>query len=134
MPLGCSHHLKYTLYVGQRHVVVKKIAHRVDENRLRLLPPERELKSIGVQRQSKPIRIFLLPHFLQAIRHSLGITVIASRAQCIAPRRRIPSGLCPLNRRFMRHAAFRSQIAVEPFWKDFAVAVLPETVACGQVD
>src|SRR5262245_53109550 len=55
MPVRAVHHLEGPLNVLKRHIVVKQIAHRIDEDALRLLPTERLTEFFGDESQIEPL-------------------------------------------------------------------------------
>ena len=65
------------MYV-ERHVLVEQVAHRVDEDRLRLLPLERQVEHLRLERELEAVRVVRLPHRLQALGHPLGVAVLAA--------------------------------------------------------
>jgi hypothetical protein len=50
MPGSGAHNLEYPLDVFQRHLLMEKITRRVDKDRLWILPSERQIECLGVQR------------------------------------------------------------------------------------
>jgi hypothetical protein len=48
MPTSFSHNFKDSLNKFERRVGMKKIAHRIDKDLPRLIPPQRLVKNIGL--------------------------------------------------------------------------------------
>src|ERR1039458_6986722 len=90
MPMGSSHCREDPLDVFQWHIVMKQVAHGIDENALRLLPFKRQLQCLWMQGQPKAVGILLLPHSLQPQGHPFRVAVIASRAKVVTARGRVP--------------------------------------------
>ena len=68
-----------------------------------VLPSQRQLEHLRLQREVEPVPVVRLPHRLQALRHPLGVAVLAARADLRAARHRVPRRLGPLDRGPLRH-------------------------------
>ncbi len=80
VPVRAVHDVEDALDVLERHVLVEEVAHRVDEDCLRLLPSQRELEHVRLQRQLEAVAVVRLTHRLQSLRHALGVAVLAAGA------------------------------------------------------
>lgn len=103
VPVRAAHDVEDALDVLDRHIFVEEIAHRVDEDRLRLFPLQRKVEHLRLKRERKAVPIVRLPHRLQPLRHALRIAVLAPRADFRATRDRVPSGLRPFDARSLGH-------------------------------
>ena len=103
VPVRAPHHVEHALDVRERHILVEQVAHRVHEDRLRLLPLERQLQHLRLQRELEAVPVVRLPHRLQPLRHALGVAVLAARADLVAARDRVPRRLGPLDAGAVRH-------------------------------
>jgi hypothetical protein len=65
---------------GRWHIFVEEIAHRVDEDHLRLLPLKRKVENVWVESETEAVPIVRLTHRFKPLRHSFGIAVLAARA------------------------------------------------------
>ena|SRR6266571_7923782 len=97
MPSAIAHRGKHALDVSKWNVLMKEIAHGIDEHYAWLTPTPRNIHEIGVQRYLKAISVTVAAHCLQASRHALSVAVLASLANLGAPSDRIPGHLGPFN-------------------------------------
>src|SRR5256885_14351004 len=97
MPTRAAHDLEDLLYVSERNVLMKQVAHGVHEDRLRLLPPKWKLKHVWLQREFEAIPIVRLAHRLETFGHAFGIAMLAARANLGATGDRVPGRFCPLD-------------------------------------
>jgi hypothetical protein len=56
--MRATHHVEHALDVRIRDADVKEVAHRVHEDRLRLLPRERELEHLRLEREREAVPTF----------------------------------------------------------------------------
>jgi hypothetical protein len=63
------HHIEHLLDVFQGNIDVEEIAHRVDEDVLRLLPLQRTDEHLRLQREFKTVLVVGVPCRLQPLRH-----------------------------------------------------------------
>src|SRR5262249_23750787 len=87
----------------KRHLFVKEIAHRVDEDRLRLPPMQGQLQHLWLEGQLEAVLVVCLPHRLEPLCHPFCVTVLAPWTDLGAASNRVPGGLCPLDARSERH-------------------------------
>jgi hypothetical protein len=71
------HHLEYLLDERQRHVLLKEIAHGVDEDKARRAPPEPDRQCMIVERQLEAAAVVRLAH---------GLKISAGCKNCYAER------------------------------------------------
>lgn len=95
MPRGLAHDLEDLLQKVEGHFLVEEVAHGVDEDQARLLPPPRFVQPFGVKGKAKPVGEVVR----KALRDALGVAILAARAHFGAARRRVPRLLRPLDRR-----------------------------------
>jgi hypothetical protein len=48
MPIGLPYHIENPAYEVQRHVGMEKVAHRIDEDLPRLIPPQGLIEYVGL--------------------------------------------------------------------------------------
>jgi len=82
---------------------VEEIAHGVDKDHLRFFPAQRNFQGLRMQGQLEPVGVVGLAHGMQTLRHTLGIAMLAARADLGAARQGIPGGFGPLDARFGSH-------------------------------
>src|SRR6266404_342009 len=103
MPVSGSHCFKYAMDELKRYAVLKKIAHRVHENQLGRLPPQRNLQRMFMECQCKAIAVVLLAHCFQTKRKPLGVAALTAWANLRAAGQRIPCCLGPFDTRIFSH-------------------------------
>ena len=88
----------------QRHMFVKEVAHRVDEDQSRLAPALRQLDGVRMQCDLEALPIPGIAHGLQAQRQALRVTALTvTGAHLRASRHGIPGRFCPLDVRALSH-------------------------------
>lgn len=92
-----EHRREHSLYVRKRDVVMKQIAHRIDEYDPWLSPLARHVYEIGVECYLETIPIALSAHGSKPVGHTLCVAVFAALADLGATSYRIPSHFSPLN-------------------------------------
>lgn len=98
IPQRCAvHHLAHLLYEPGGYIVVKHVAHRVNEDAPRCLPGGRTFQHIFMEGQLESIRIARLAHRLKSLGHPLGIAEVAARTVLGTARHRVPGKLRPLD-------------------------------------
>src|SRR5436190_14486590 len=97
MPVRLLHHVENTVHVLEWHLLVKKVAHRIDKYHSWFAPMERLLKSLWAKLQIEPVLEGMPRHPPEPFRESFCITVIAARADFRAASYRIPSRISPFN-------------------------------------
>ena len=86
MPVGVAHDVETCLTMNSSgNIFVKQVTHRIHENGLGLLPSKRQFQHVLLQGELKPVGVIRLAHGLQALRHPLGVAVLAARADLRAP-------------------------------------------------
>lgn len=109
---GISHDREDLPDEVQRHPRVEQIRHGVHEHRPWAAPPVRHPQSIRMNRQPEtrpgrpcvPVVLVLRrPHRLEPFCQCQGVAVVASRRDPVAPRRRVPGRLGPLDRASVTH-------------------------------
>src|SRR3989338_952437 len=103
VPIGAAYDVKHLKEIGYRHVLVKQVTHRVDEDTLRFPPLQRKVQHVGLKRQLEAITVIPLPHSLQTLCNAFGITVLTAGTDFDTSCDRIPGGLRPFNRGIRAH-------------------------------
>ena len=129
VPIGLLHDIEDTIHELQRDILVEKITHGIHEYQARTLPPNRLIKALMPQHQVEPHLEMMPRDTTEALRESLGITVIAAPRNLGATRHRIPSRISPLNARSISHDELlnrkrRCPTTQERFYTDKQVAQL----------
>jgi hypothetical protein len=78
-------------------IVVKKVAHRIDENCVRLLPMQRYFKGVRMRRNIETIDVIATARGFQTQSHTFGIAVLTAGANFCAAGNRIPSRFSPFD-------------------------------------
>ncbi len=107
MPVRFGHDGKNILDKRYRHIVVKEIAHGIDEDDARSLPAQRLIERFGMESQAETISILIETHRLEPQRHAFGVAMRAAGTDLIATGERIPGGFSPLDTG-ARHSSLRS--------------------------
>jgi len=107
VPVGSVHDVKDFVNVIRRHLLMEQIAHRVDEDNLRLFPFERRFEGLSLNGELETVLVVGLAHGFEARCHALGIAVLASRADLCAAGDGIPGGLGPFDGGFSGHRSFQ---------------------------
>src|SRR5579871_1062338 len=89
MPRRGLHHAADFRDVVDRDVIMKEIAHRVDENALRQAPLQRNLELLGHQTKIKSLLERMARDAAKSFREGLGIAMFAARADLGASANRI---------------------------------------------
>jgi hypothetical protein len=103
------------LDVFVRDAFVKKVAHRVHENHLRLGPADRVPKLLGYEPQIESKFEWMAGHTAKPFRERLGVAMRAAGANLRAASHRIPRCIRPLDFGIVTHAQ-------SSFWADHSVA------------
>ena len=113
VPRRVSNHIEDPMDVGLRHLLVEQVTHRVDKDRARARPRAGNIEGVGVDCESEagaarpriPVSlVFCLSHRLQPLGQRQGVAVVTARRCLVATRRRVPRGLCPLDRALVPHS------------------------------
>ena len=105
MPAGAPHHVKDLLDVTEGHLLVEKVAHGIHEDPIRALPLQWQFQHVRLEREPEAVDVVPLSHGLQTFRQSLGVAVLAGRADLRASGYGIPSGIRPFDVRVAGHYA-----------------------------
>ena len=97
------HYIENPLNVFDRNVLVKQVAHRIYEDRLRFFPSKGQSQHMRLERKFETISIILLTHCLQPFRHSLRIAVLTAGADLGTASDGVPRGIGPLYCGFIGH-------------------------------
>jgi len=96
--LSLVHSIEYLLDKVRGYILMKKVAHRIDEYHLGLFPLPRQIKNVRMTGQLEAVSVVRLAHRLQSFRHSLGVAVLTAAAYLRATGYRIPRRFGPFNR------------------------------------
>ena len=77
---------------------MKKVAHRIDENHLRLFGSQRLIDPVRSKDQVKTLFKWVVFDAAKTLGKSLCVTVVAARANLRTPGNRIPRKIRPFNR------------------------------------
>ena len=91
------HDAENVVNVFRWNPVVKEIAHRVDEDPLRLLPAKRLLQFFGDEAEVEALLKWMSLYSAEAFRKSFGVAVLATGADLRAAANRIPGRVGPLD-------------------------------------
>src|SRR5690606_8252522 len=105
VPACLAHHLADARNVGDRHALVKEIAHRVHENLPRRAPPQWLIELLWYQAQVEPLLERVAGNAAKPLGECLGITVLAAGADLRTPADRVPGGVRPLDPGAVAHEA-----------------------------
>ena len=78
-------------------IAVKKVAHRIDEDCVRLLPMQRHFKSVRMCRYIETIDVIATACGFQTQSHTFGIAILTAGANFCAAGNRIPSRFSPFD-------------------------------------
>ena len=97
MPVRETHHARDIGDVLIWHIVVKKVAHRINEDALRAGPAERITEFLWHEAEIKAVLKRMTRHTAKALRKGLGVTMNAAWADLGAASHWIPCGIGPFN-------------------------------------
>lgn len=97
MPVSTFHYVEDLLNIVQRDILMKKIAHRIDEDRLRLFPAKRPFEHMRLERKLETICIVPLTHRLQTSRHLFRVAILTARTKLVTAGHRVPGRLGPFD-------------------------------------
>src|SRR5579862_1390514 len=103
MPRRSLHHATDFRDVVDRDVVMKEIAHRVDEDALRQAPLERNLELFGHEAKIKSPLERMARDAAKSFRESFGIAMFATRTELGASANRIPCRIGPFYGAVLAH-------------------------------
>jgi hypothetical protein len=103
VPIRAPHDAAYRGDILGRHAFLKKVAHRIDEDPLRRLPPQGFVEFLRNESEVKALLVWMAGHSPKTFGKNLGITVLAARAYLGAPADGIPSGVGPFYGAFNCH-------------------------------
>jgi hypothetical protein len=87
---------------------MEEVAHAVHENPSWLLPSQRQVKLIGMERYVETMHVAAIAHGLKALREPLRITEFTARRDLRAARDRIPRRIGPLNSAVVTHSGSKT--------------------------
>jgi hypothetical protein len=97
MPISHLHDASDGDYVIFRYSLVEQVAHGVHKNHFSAGPSERLIEFFGYEAQIKTLLVWVPRDASEALCKSLGVAVLASRADFRAASNRIPSSISPFN-------------------------------------
>jgi hypothetical protein len=109
MPVSSLHHVRNITDERGGDLLVEQVAHGVDENALPGPPTERLVQLVGHKAKIEALLERMSPHPAESLRKSLGIAMLASRADLRAASDRVPGGVSPLDRRNLGHGVLLSK-------------------------
>lgn len=113
VPVRRLHGVEHPLDVFPRHVLVKEVAHGVDEDEARATPALRLLHARRAKGEVEPLLVGMSDDAPEPLREPLGIAVVAPGAELGAARHRVPGALRPLDCGFPCHGqATRSDFGI----------------------
>lgn len=107
--IGNGHYVANGVKVVERNVAMKKIAHRVYKNSLRLFPLKWKIKHLRHEAKVKSLLVRVSFHAAPALGECCSITMRATWADHRAATDGIPSCVGPFNFGFIAHKNHRSQ-------------------------
>ena len=75
---GFAHNVKDFRQKIEGDIVVKKVAHRIDENCVRMLPMQRRFKGVRMCSNTKTIDIIATARGFQAQSHTFGVAILTA--------------------------------------------------------
>ena len=103
VPIGALHCVEYALDVLDGNVLVKKIAHRIDEDELWTQPVYGLFEALGAKSQIKAWLERVSLDAAETLGKALGIAMVATGANFRAAGNWVPSAVSPLDSAFARH-------------------------------
>jgi histone H3/H4 len=103
VPVGPSHDVANARDVVGWNVLVKEVAHRVDEDLPRASPVQRLLKLLWHESQVEALLEGVSRHAAETLREHLCVAEFAARAHLRAAADGVPRRVRPLNRRAVAH-------------------------------
>jgi len=103
VPTRALHDSAYRGDIFSWHALLKKVAHRIDENSFWRPPPQRLVELPGNESEVKALLVWVAGHPSKAFGKGFSVTVLAARAYPGAAADGIPSGIGPLYGAFNCH-------------------------------
>jgi hypothetical protein len=103
VPVCFHHRAENGRYEMIGNVTVKEVRHRIDKDSAWLSPAKRQFQALGPEPEVEPLHKGMTPHSSKSFGESLGIAVIATRANLRATRHRVPACVGPFNARTIAH-------------------------------
>ena len=104
VPVRCLHDADDGENVLVGYVLVEQVAHRVDEDHLRLRPAQRLGKFLWDQAEIEPLLVGMPWHAAEPLGESLGIAMSAAGADLGAAADRVPGCVGPFDLGFVAHS------------------------------
>ena len=95
--MGGEHHSADLLDVVIRHVDVKQVAHRIDEDSARLSPTNWIAEFFGDESKIETLFERVIGNAAESLGESFGVTVSAARADLRAATDGVPRGVSPFD-------------------------------------
>ncbi len=103
MPIRALHDAAYRGDILGRHAFLKKVAHRIDEDPLRRLPPQGFVEFLRNESEVKALLVWMAGHSPKTFGKGFSVTVLATRTYLGAAPDGIPSGVSPFYGAFNCH-------------------------------
>src|SRR6266849_1968567 len=103
VPVGLKHHIDNALNIFVAHVVVKQIAHRVNEDLSWPSPSEWFVEFFRDESKVESLFVWMIRNATKSFRESRCVAVLAARADLCAAANRVPRGVGPFDLRSVRH-------------------------------
>ena len=103
VPISLLHRIEHLVVKAFWYVLVKEIAHGIDEYHFRFFPEQRLMKSIGPQFEIKPTLKWMTGNTAKTLWKAFGIAIVTTSADFRATRDRVPSRIGPFDCRILRH-------------------------------
>ena len=103
MPVSFLHHPYDVLDVGVWNSLMEEVAHRIDKDHPRSLPPKRLYKFFGYEPKVKALLIRVPGHPPETLCEGFGVTVGATGTNLGAPAHGIPRRIRPFDLRLTTH-------------------------------
>src|ERR1700687_4008041 len=101
--MGGLHDLAYHLDILVRYGTLEEVAHRIHEDSTMLGPAQRFVELRRYQAEVESLLVRMTMHPPESLGKSLGVAMLAARANLHASPHRVPSGIGPLNLRVVAH-------------------------------
>ena len=101
--VGLFHGVEHAVDEVNRHVLVKHVAHGVDEDHPRAAPFEGLVQPLGAEHEVEAVLVGVALHTPEALGETLRVAVITTDPDLGTAGDRIPRGVGPLDCRVVRH-------------------------------
>src|ERR1019366_7990531 len=103
MPVCPPHNFEDLLNITNGNIRVKEVTHAIDKHAAGNVPAKRVFKHVRLQCEVESIPVIFLPHRMQPVGKTFGITVLAARTDLGAAGYRIPGRVGPFDMGTVRH-------------------------------